>query len=278
MPAPLMTEEGFNNQQISGAVKDDFKAKLSNLESAKAALDKYITGSGKDSLEADIANLNSIFSSYVTSGGLANAVVQPGPNGAPPTGSQPTVDDMITKITDRMTAYKTAINDQLRTLRRNIIQSADVNTLSTTIAEKMQQVDTLKKDLEKANDNLSTAYTRDAMVETKDQLVSYHQTWGFLQRPLKKWSIPVIIGFIIVISLMALAGVILMLPGADELIQISPEGYLSTAPVPTHVKQFIGEAHSSIMSKIIGIAKSAIVGKLLLFIQPLLSILPFAII
>ncbi len=274
-------EEGFFNQPIANTVKDEFKAKLARIEAAKRTLDEYITGDAKasSSLEKDIANLNSVFSTYVTSGGVANAVVQPGPNGAPPpAGSQPTVDDMIRKITDKITAYKTTVNDELRTLRRNIVQSADVNTLSTTISEKMKTVDDLKKELETAKDNLSTAYTRDAMLETKDQLVSYHQTWGFLQRPLKKWSIPVIIGVTIVIVLMALAGVLLMLPGADELIQVSEGGILSTAPVPTHVKQLVGHAHSSIITKLVDIAKSAVVSKLLLIIKPLLAFLPFAII
>ena len=270
MPAPLVME-GFLNEPISNTVKDDFKGMLAKLEVAKTTLDKYITGTDQDSLERDIANLNSIFSTYVTSGGVANAITQPGPNGAPPpAGSQPTIDDMIRKITDKMTAYRIGINDGLRTLRRNIVQSADVNTLSTSIAEKMLTVDNLKKELEKANDNLSTAYTRDAMLETKDQLVSYHQTWGFLQRPLKKWSIPVIIAFILLISLMAFAGIILMLPGADELLQISPTGLLSTAPIPTHVKQFVGHAQSSIITKLMDLAKSAFIAKLLLIIKPLL--------
>jgi|LauGreDrversion4_2_1035121.scaffolds.fasta_scaffold138460_2 hypothetical protein len=277
MPASLIID-GFENQ-ISNTVKDTFKAKLAQIEAAKATLDKYISGSDNESLDRDIENLKSIFSTYVTSGGVANAVVQPGPNGSPPVaGSQPTVDDMIKKITDKIALYKSAVNEELTKLRSNIIQSADVNQLSAKIAEKMKTVDDLKKELEKANDNLSTAYTRGAMMESKDQLVSYHQTWGFLERPLKKWSIPVIIGVTIMISLMALAGIILMLPGADELVQVSPSGLLSTAPVPEHVKQFVGHAQSTIMTKIFDVAKSAVIGKLLLLIKPLLSILPFAII
>ena len=127
-------EEGFFNEPIANTVKDEFKAKLARIETAKRTLDEYITGSKtQESLEKDIANLNSVFSTYVTSGGVANAVVQPGPNGAPPpAGSQPTVDDMIRKITDKISGYKMAVNNELQTLRRNIVQSADVNTLSTT--------------------------------------------------------------------------------------------------------------------------------------------------
>jgi ABC-type transporter Mla subunit MlaD len=277
MPAPLL-EEGFADQ-IANRVNDSFKTKLAQIETTKANLDKYISGSAQDSLEKDIQNLKSIFSTYVTSGGVANAVVQSGPNGAPPVaGSQPTIDDMIKKITDKMEAYKKSVNEELSKLRSNIIQSADVSQLSKTIAEKMKTVDDLKKDLETANDNLSTAYTRDAMMESKDQLVSYHQTWGFLRRPLKKWSIPVIIAVIIFISLLSFAGMLLMLPAADDLIQVSPSGLLSTAPVPEHVKQFVGHAQSTLMTKIINIAKSALIAKLLLIIKPLLSILPFAII
>ncbi len=273
MPA-LLLKEGFENQ-ISNGVNDTFKTKLAQIEATKATLDKYISGSAQESLDRDIENLKSIFSTYVTSGGVANAVVQPGPNGAPPAaGSQPTIDDMIKKITDKMATYKKSVNEELTKLRTNIIQSADVNQLSKTIADKMKTVDDLKKELETANDNLSTAYTRDAMMESKDQLVSYHQTWGFLQRPLKKWSIPVIIAVIIFISLLSFAGMLLMLPAADELIQVSPAGLLSTAPVPDHVKQLVGHAQSTLMAKIYDFAKSAIIKQLLLFVAPLLSFLP----
>ncbi len=273
MPAPLL-EEGFADQ-IANRVNDSFKTKLAQIEATKATLDKYISGSAQESLDRDIENLKSIFSTYVTSGGVANAVVPSGPNSGPPApGSQPTIDDMIKKITDKMAAYKKSVNEELTKLRSNIIQSADVNQLSKTIADKMKTVDDLKKELETANDNLSTAYTRDAMMESKDQLVSYHQTWGFLQRPLKKWSIPIIIAVIIFISLLSFAGMLLMLPAADELIQVSPEGLLSTAPVPEHVKQLVGQAQSTIMTKIYDFAKSAIIKQLLLFVAPLLSFLP----
>ncbi len=272
MPAPLL-EEGFADQ-IANRVNDSFKTQLAQIEATKANLDKYISGSAQESLDRDIENLKSIFSTYVTSGGVANAVVPSGPNSGPVAGSPPTIDDMIRKITEKMAAYKKSVNEELTKLRSNIIQSADVNQLSKTIADKMKTVDDLKKELETANDNLSTAYTRDAMMESKDQLVSYHQTWGFLQRPLKKWSIPIIIAVIIFISLLSFAGMLLMLPAADELIQVSPEGLLSTAPVPEHVKQLVGQAQSTIVTKIYDFAKSAIIKQLLLFVAPLLSFLP----
>lgn len=271
MPAP---EGFFDGQQVADTVTADFKQQLNRINARKQELDKYI----ETGLPNDITNLNSIFAEYVKSGGVKNAVVAPGPNNSPPSGAAPTVDDMIQKITTNMKKYRNDVNDELQKLRRNVLQSSDVNSLSSKLSNKAAHIDEMKKKLEEENNNLSTAYTRNAMLETKDQAISYQQTWGFLQRPLRKWSIPVLIITILVFVLLSFVGVLLMLPGVQEMAALTNSGIIAGAPIPDSMKSIAMGAHSTIFNKIIDFAKSTIVTKLLLAIKPLLAILPFAII
>jgi predicted PurR-regulated permease PerM len=68
----------------------------------------------------------------------------------------------------------------------------------------------LKDQLKQEEDNLSTAYTRNKMVETKDSAVSFHQTWGFLERPLKKRSIPILIVLSVILAIAIVVGIYLL--------------------------------------------------------------------
>jgi hypothetical protein len=141
----------------------------------------------------------------------SNAMAAPRADGSPPAGAADnTVAGAITTINSKLDEYKRTVIEPLRSLRREIIQSTDVNQLSANITKQINTNQGLEKQLKDENDNLSTAYTRDTVLETKDSVVSYRQTWGFLERPLRKSSIPLLIMFGLIFLVVAITGIFAM--------------------------------------------------------------------
>jgi hypothetical protein len=208
MPANVI-EPFFDTSGIAVAdtVSNAFKTKFDTIMAQKKKQDEYVDGQ----LNVDINNLKGLFSRYVKSGGVSNAMAAPRADGSPPPGAaNDTVAGAITTINSKLDEYKRIVIDPLRNLRREIIQSTDVNQLSANITKQINTNQDLEKQLKEENDNLSTAYTRDTALETKDSVVSYRQTWGFLQRPLRKSSIPLLIMFGLIFLVVAITGMFAM--------------------------------------------------------------------
>lgn len=207
MPAAVI-EPFFDTSGIAVAdtVSNTFKSKFDVIMTQKKAQDNYID----TQLNVDINNLKNLFSRYVKSGGVTNAMMPPKADGSPPTAADNTVSGAINTINLKLDEYKRTVIEPLRSLRREIITSTDVNQLSANITKQVNLNQELEKQLKEENDNLSTAYTRDTMLETKDDVVSYRQTWGFLQRPLRRSSIPLLIMFGLIFLVIAITGMFAM--------------------------------------------------------------------
>jgi hypothetical protein len=207
MPAAVI-EPFFDTSGIAVAdtVSNAFKSKFDLILAQKKAQDNYT----ETQLNVDINNLKNLFSRYVKSGGVANAMMQPKADGSPPTAADNTVAGAINTINLKLDEYKRTVIEPLRSLRREIIVSTDVNQLSTNITKQINVNQELEKQIKEENDNLSTAFTRDTMLETKDDVVSYRQTWGFLQRPLRRSSIPLLIMFGLIFLVISITGIFAM--------------------------------------------------------------------
>ncbi len=211
---PALIEPFFaTNGGVSDTVKSNFQTRFENLKAQKAVLDAYIAGTNKtgSNLSADINNLQALFESYVKSGGVNNAFTPAAPGGSPPANSN-TVADAVETLNSKLKTYRENILNNLQSLRRDILATIDVNALTNSVSSQVQKIEALKKQIEEENNNLSTAFTRDAMLEHKDKAISYHQTWGFLQRPLRKQSIPYIVFFILAFTFLGIFSTILLYP------------------------------------------------------------------
>ncbi len=180
------------------------KEELKKIIAKKAILDKYVSdpATSTNSLAADLSSAALVLGKYVQSGGAEYVVSQPNSDNSPSSNSPGTIDDPINNIKKKYDSYQREVYQPLQALRREIMNSVNVADYASKVTDKVSKISLLKEELKKEKENLSTAFTRDAMVETKDYAVSYHQTWGMLERPLRKQSIP----FMIVISLVFFIG------------------------------------------------------------------------
>ncbi len=209
MPASIALE-GFAAQ--GGSVKAEFQSRLNILKDRKKNADLYFastTSTDQGTLNGQINALKSLFADYVKSGGVENAI-NLGQGNNPPNSPNATISDRIQAINDKYNNYKTNVYEPLKTLRQEVLATVDVNSFASNVTSQIERINTLKDQLKQEEDNLSTAYTRNRMVETKDSAVSYHQTWGFLERPLKKRSIPILIILSVVLAVAAIIGIYLL--------------------------------------------------------------------
>ncbi len=198
MPADIV--EGFEGPTATSQM-DDFKQRLDAIKAKKAELDNYANRELNDALK----RLQASFTPYVTSCGITNAT-------APAGSLEQTVADKVAAINARLTQYKTSVLNPLATLRRDILAFLNVNGKTQEISKLVEENDRLRKELEEMNDGLSTAYNREAVIDTRDKAVSFNQTWGYLNRPLRRTSIPILIVFGLIFAAAGLVGLYYISP------------------------------------------------------------------
>lgn len=182
MPATLESfEDAAPQSQFS-----NFRTQLDDIKRKKTTLDNYINNGG---LQSDMANLQTTFSSYVQSCGVNASMA--GPNDR----TTQTVSDKVRVITDKLNEYSNTVVKPLASLRGNVLREINVNAKTAEISTAFEENARLEKEIEEANNELSTATLRDNLVETKDDAISFAQTWGYLRRPLRRISIPILIVF-----------------------------------------------------------------------------------
>lgn len=124
--------------------------------------------------------------------------------------------------------FKTAVVPQLTTLSQTITSCTNSNEAVNQLTEKLDNLQNLKATLEQIGGELSTAHTREAVVGTKDEASSFQQTWGMIQRPIQRRSIPILIVFTILFLTAAGAGIWYLSPfvrGIDPS-QLGAPGFL----------------------------------------------------
>jgi hypothetical protein len=192
MPATL---ESFENASPPSQFTN-FRTELESIKRKKTEMDTYVDGG----LTSDMANLQSTFSLYVKSCGVNSAMA--GPNDR----ATQTVADKARIITDKLNDYSNTVVKPLAALRRNILREINVNAKTDEISRAFEENARLEKEVEKATNELSTATLRDNLVQTKDDAISFEQTWGYLRRPLRRVSIPILIVFSLLFLTAALFG------------------------------------------------------------------------
>lgn len=181
MPATL---ESFENASPPSQFTN-FRAELDSIKRKKAEMDTYVSGG----LTSDMVNLQNTFSSYVQSCGVNAAMAAPNDR------TTQTVADKARVITDKLNEYSNTVVKPLAALRRNILRELNVNAKTDEISRAFEENARLEKEVERATNELSTATLRDTLVQTKDDAISFEQTWGYLRRPLRRISIPILIVF-----------------------------------------------------------------------------------
>lgn len=218
MPADIV--EGFEEPPANTQM-DDFRQRFTAIKTKKKQLDNYI----ENNLQEDLGQLQTAFTPYVTSCGTANATA--------PAGSQEqTVADRVAKINERLTKYKTEVLNPLAALRRDILAFLNINGKTQEISKLVEENEQLVNELKEVNDGLSTAYNREMAIDTRDKAVSYNQTWGYLNRPLRRNSIPILIVFALVFVGVGLVGLYYLSPYATiSLTNAEPLGFLQQPAV-----------------------------------------------
>jgi hypothetical protein len=126
------------------------------------------------------------------------------------------INSKLSQIGNSLSVFKDTVINPLKSINSNINQASNVNTAANDLNDKIKRLDELKEQLDTLGTDLSTAYTREAVVDTKREAVSYHQTWGMLQRPIRRQSIPVLIIFSLIFLTAAGIGIYYLSPFARQ--------------------------------------------------------------
>ena len=216
---PALIGEGFTNGGPTATSQmNAFRQRLDAIKFKKAELDEYASGRAA-ALKTAIDQLQATFTPYVTSCGITNSMTPPG-------SLNQTVADKIAPINQRLTSYKTDVINPLATLRRDILASLNINGTTQEISTLVEENERLAKELEEVNGGLSTAYNREAVIDTHDKAASFHQTWGYLNRPLRRSSIPILIVFALIFAAAGLVGLYYISPYSS----VSLDGSLFQQP------------------------------------------------
>ena len=99
------------------------------------------------------------------------------------------------RVNSRLSAYRSQVIDPSARLLSDVSTKLNINARTTMLNEMLSRSASVESELVKATEDLSTAHTREATIDTKDDAISYNQTWGYIARPLKRNTIPILIVF-----------------------------------------------------------------------------------
>jgi len=146
----------------------------------------------------------------------------------PNAASQPTysqdVSDLISnlgRIQDYIKRYHTEVVQLSATLVKDASSKLNINNQVNMLGEVLSESASSQSKLLDAQESLSTAYTREATIDTKDDAISYQQTWGYIARPLKRNSIPILIVFTLLFFGVGIVGLWFVSPYAAAMQSIS---------------------------------------------------------
>jgi hypothetical protein len=193
MPATI--NEGFEDSQTQRkkAVKNPFEDRYDTLKAKKENKDKEFASGG--AMFSLLRNTKGQFKNYVESAGRD------------------------TGFADTQAALDKAINDYddnilfpLVSLRKEIINSTDINSKMSELTDINKKLAAKRKELSLAKDAYSTAQIRDKALVTRNKALSYQQTWGIMQRPIKKQTVPVLIVFSLLFIYLGVMGIYYISP------------------------------------------------------------------
>ncbi len=120
--------------------------------------------------------------------------------------------DTQKKLDQELKNYDSNIIDELINLRKDIINATDINKKMGLLTTANNELEAKKKDLELQKDNYTTAQVRNTALNTHGEAISYHQTWGLIQRPIKKQSVPVLLVFTLLFLYVGVLGIYYISP------------------------------------------------------------------
>lgn len=164
-----------------------FSAELANIIVKKTELDKYIN----TDLSKDLNTAATVFSNYVASGGV----------------NAPAAISKLEVVKKKLNEYNQKVGIPLARLRSKVLTSLNVSKQTQSITDKYKKLEDLKKELNELDASASTAYTREAVLNTRDEAVSFRQTYGYLNRPLRHYSVPILIIFSLIFAGLGIYGI-----------------------------------------------------------------------
>lgn len=193
MPATI--NEGFQDsqKQVKKAVKSPFEERYDALKAKKENKDtEFASGGAMFSL---LRNSKGQFKNYVESSGRDTGFAE----------TQAALDKAISDYDDN-------ILFPLVSLRKEIINSTDINSKMSELTNINKKLAAKRKELSLAKDAYSTAQVRDKALITRNKALSYQQTWGIMQRPIKKQTVPVLIVFTLLFIYLGVMGIYYISP------------------------------------------------------------------
>lgn len=226
MPATI--NEGFEDsqKQVKKAVKSPFEERYNALTAKKVKKDKEFASGG--AMFSLLRSSKGQFKNYVESAGRNVGFA-----------------DTQAELDKSLSDYDENILFPLIALRKEIINSTDINSKMSELTDINKKLAAKRKDLSLAKDAYSTAQVRDKALVTRNKALSYQQTWGIMQRPIKKQTVPVLIVFSLLFVFVGVMGIYYISP-MSTLVTTASSGdnmfgkildFFSRNPLPSAIVQ-----------------------------------------
>lgn len=193
---PSVVFEAFTSPAGAGTGTNQ---SVDHLSQQRTTINNLMTAKNAEitNLQAKITSINGLFRTISQPNSTTNSMYSQN------------VGNLISGLRDInsiLNDYYINVVQPSQTLLRDATTTLNINDQTALIDVKLRENATAKRDLEEATEKLSTAHTREATIDTKEDAISYQQAWGYIARPLKKNSIPILIVFTLLFAGIGIVG------------------------------------------------------------------------
>lgn len=240
MPAEIY--EGFQNTD-NKPVKSPFEERYETLVKKKRNMDKQFASGGE--MNSLLRNAKGQFKNYVESSGRNLGFAD----------TQKNLDEAINN-------YDENILNPLVALRKEIISSVDINAKMSELTDINNKLKEKQLTLKEAQDNYTTAQVRDKALTTRNSAVSFQQTWGIMQRPIKKQTVPVLIVFSLLFIYLGVLGIYYISP-ASAIVATAAQGSVGGESLFSKITDLL--SHSPLLAALI--KGGAVIGAIVIILK-----------
>ena len=175
----------------------DIQKQLNSIIERQTALQTY----KNNELPAQINEMNGRFKAYLRSAGTDKAQME----------GDRAVIGIMNKINERLSEYKTLIADASQFMKK-ITDDQDISNKLAKITQLHNEITQLKKELKELQISVDSSEDRYDLIKNRDNTASYFQLFGGIERPIKKYSIPVLISLSVLFFMISFYILFMLIP------------------------------------------------------------------
>ena len=175
----------------------DVQKQLNSIIERQNQLQSY----KNNDLPTDINDMNGRFKAYLRSAGTDSKQME-GDNA---------VIGIMNKINARLAEYKTLISEAAQFMKK-ITDDQDISQKMGRITQLHNEIAQLKKELKELEISVDSSEDRYELIKNRDNTASYFQLFGGIERPIKEYSIPVLISLAVLFFMVGFYILFMLMP------------------------------------------------------------------